>query len=149
MCHSFLCTTPFEASHLRDLDGSSRDIPDIEISILFLIWAKATHKGRNLLSLRHFLFYGYPPKRCLPLKRWLQSLQKCPFILKELDTPRRFSAILIRGITLLTSCLASYTPNPFWQVVHSKRKEFAPKGSKFLPLRVDLYSEGMVHSKTK
>ena len=31
---------------------------------------------------------------------------------------------------------------PFWKGVYSKRKEFAPKGSKFFPFRVEPFSEG-------
>ena len=31
---------------------------------------------------------------------------------------------------------------PFWKGIHSKRKEFAPLGSKFFPLRVGTFSEG-------
>ena len=30
---------------------------------------------------------------------------------------------------------------PFWKGVHSKRKEFAPRGSKFFPFRVDFFSK--------
>ena len=30
---------------------------------------------------------------------------------------------------------------PFWKGVYSKRKEFAPRGSKFFPIRVDLLSK--------
>ena len=39
--------------------------------------------------------------------------------------------------------LFSCTPKPFWKGVFSKRKEFAPRGSKFFPFRVDPFSEGM------
>ena len=35
-----------------------------------------------------------------------------------------------------------HTPRPFWKVVYSIRKEFAPSGSKFFPYRVDLFSKG-------
>ena len=31
---------------------------------------------------------------------------------------------------------------PFLKGVHSKKEEFAPKGSKFFPFRVDQFSEG-------
>ena len=29
----------------------------------------------------------------------------------------------------------------FWKLVYSRRKEFAPKGSKFFPFEVDPFSE--------
>ena len=35
--------------------------------------------------------------------------------------------------------------SPFYKRVYSKWKEFAPKGSKFLALRVDSFSEGKEH----
>ena len=31
--------------------------------------------------------------------------------------------------------------SPFWKGIFSKRKEFAPNGSKFFPFRVDPFSE--------
>ena len=34
--------------------------------------------------------------------------------------------------------LLSWTPSPFWKGVYFKRKEFALKGSKFFPFRVDV-----------
>ena len=37
--------------------------------------------------------------------------------------------------------LLSSTPNTFENRVYFKRKEFAPKGSKFFPFRVDPFSE--------
>ena len=40
----------------------------------------------------------------------------------------------------MTSCLVSSIWNPFWKGVYSKRKEFAPNGSKFFPFRVDPFS---------
>ena len=36
---------------------------------------------------------------------------------------------------------------PFWKDVYSKRKEFAPQGSKFFPFRVDSFSKGVQESK--
>ena len=43
----------------------------------------------------------------------------------------------------MASCLSSCTPNPMISKgVYSKRKEFAPLGSKFFPFRVDSFSEG-------
>ena len=47
-----------------------------------------------------------------------------------------------RETSFLTLCLSFLTPIPFWNRVYSKRKEFAPFGSKFFPLRVDPFSEG-------
>ena len=42
----------------------------------------------------------------------------------------------------MTSCLLYCKLSPFWKEVYSKRKEFAPTGSKFFPFRVDPFSEG-------
>ena len=53
-----------------------------------------------------------------------------------------FLSFCTRETTLVTSCMLFCTPNPFWKRVCSKRKEFAPKGSKFFPFRVDPFSEG-------
>ena len=36
-----------------------------------------------------------------------------------------------------------------WKVVYSKRKEFAPLGSKFFPFRVDSFSKGLGVQETK
>ena len=38
-------------------------------------------------------------------------------------------------------CLITCTQAPSEKGVYSKRKEFAPKGSKFFPFRVDPFSE--------
>ena len=58
--------------------------------------------------------------------------------LRWLDTPGWFFVIFFtRETTFVTSCLMSYTLNSFWKGVCSKRKEFAPLGSKFFPYRVD------------
>ena len=46
------------------------------------------------------------------------------------------------GTTFVHLCLLSCTVSPFWKGVYTERKEFAPNGSKFFPLRVDLFSEG-------
>ena len=43
-------------------------------------------------------------------------------------------------------CLFSSSSDPFWKVVYSKRKEFAPMGSKVFPFRVDPISEGRKNS---
>ena len=48
---------------------------------------------------------------------------------------------LWKGSTFLTSCLRSCTLSSFWKDVCSKRKEFAPLGSKFFPFRADAFSE--------
>ena len=37
----------------------------------------------------------------------------------------------------------------FWKGVYSKRKEFAPKGSKFFPFRVDLFLNAFVQKSRK
>ena len=42
----------------------------------------------------------------------------------------------------MTSCLYSCTNIPFWKDVHHKRKKKAPKGSEFLPFRVESIQEG-------
>ena len=42
----------------------------------------------------------------------------------------------------MASCLCSSTSFLFLERVHYKRKEFAPNGRKFSPLRVDPFSEG-------
>ena len=47
-----------------------------------------------------------------------------------------------RETTFVSACLLYCTPNPFWKGVCSKRKEFAPKGSKFFSFRVGTLSEG-------
>ena len=54
-----------------------------------------------------------------------------------------FLPFFTRETTFVTSWLFSCTTSPFWKWVYSKRKEFAPIGSKFFPFRVDLYSEGV------
>ena len=46
-----------------------------------------------------------------------------------------------RETVFMTSCLLSCTSSPFWKGVFSKSKEFAPKGSKFFPFRVDPFLE--------
>ena len=52
-----------------------------------------------------------------------------------------FPTFFTRKITFVTSCLLSCTPNFFFpKRVHPKRKEFALKGSKLFPSRVDLFS---------
>ena len=54
-----------------------------------------------------------------------------------------FSTIFIQGRQRLwLFCWLYCTPHPFWKGVHSKRKEFAPMGSKFFPFRVEHVSEG-------
>ena len=42
----------------------------------------------------------------------------------------------------MTSFLLFCTQNPFRKGVYPKRKEFAPKGSKFFPFRKDPFLEG-------
>ena len=52
-----------------------------------------------------------------------------------------FTFFFITGTTLVTSCLLFCTPNPSGKWSTQKRKEFVPKGSKFIPFRVDIFSE--------
>ena len=47
-----------------------------------------------------------------------------------------------KGDNFFDFFLLSCTYTPFWKGVYSKRKEFAPKGSKFFPFRVEPFSEG-------
>ena len=47
-----------------------------------------------------------------------------------------FQPFLPRKTTFMTSCLHSCTANSIGKGVYSERKEFAPGGSKFFPLRV-------------
>ena len=51
--------------------------------------------------------------------------------------------VTLRGIhTLPGEVTHSKLFVPFWKEVYSKKKEFAPFGSKFLLFRVDTFSEG-------
>ena len=43
----------------------------------------------------------------------------------------------------LTGEKVSQIPFAFWKKIYSKRKEFAPIGSKFFPFRVDLFQKGV------
>ena len=63
--------------------------------------------------------------------------------LMGLDTHGRFPAIFYKSDILWLPVLFSCTPSPSWKWVYSQRKEFAPNGSKFFPLRVDPFSEGV------
>ena len=58
--------------------------------------------------------------------------------LNELGTP----PVLNREVTFVTSCLLSSTPSTLPKRVYSKKKEFAPRGSKSFSFRVDPFSEG-------
>ena len=58
------------------------------------------------------------------------------------DTLGRFSSIFDKGDKFCDFLYAFLYSNPLLKGVYSKRKEFAPKGSKFFPFRVDLISEG-------
>ena len=91
-------------------------------------------------------------ERCVPLIH-LNSLpdyvnlkvhlgQVCLHNLVGLNTLGRFSVMLSRETIVVTSCLLSCNPGPFWKGVYSRRKEFAPKGSKFFPCRVDSFQKG-------
>ena len=46
-----------------------------------------------------------------------------------------------REKTFVSFCRLSCAPIPLWKGAYSKRKEFAPKRSKFFLFRVDLFSE--------
>ena len=61
---------------------------------------------------------------------------------KGLATLGRVSVIFTRETTFVTFCLLFCTSIPFWKRVYSKRKEFAPKGSKFFSFKVDSFPEG-------
>ena len=59
-----------------------------------------------------------------------------------LDTPGILSPFFTRETIFVTSCLLSWTGIPSQKEVYSKRKEFAPRGSKFFPFRVDPFEDG-------
>ena len=52
-----------------------------------------------------------------------------------MDTRGRFSTILIQGRQLFDFLIALLYTKPLLERVFSKRKEFAPYGSKFFPFR--------------
>ena len=58
-----------------------------------------------------------------------------------LDMLGWFSATFIRKKIFVISCLLRCILSPFLKGVYSKRKEFAPLGSKFFPFRVDPFPE--------
>ena len=58
-------------------------------------------------------------------------------LLSGMDTLGRFSVVFYKGDNTFTSCFPFWIPNPFSKGAYSKRKEFAPIGSKFFPFRVD------------
>ena len=61
--------------------------------------------------------------------------------LRKLDTFDRCSAIVYKGDNFCDFvCFPAQVP--FWNEVYCKRKEFASKGSKLFPFRVDSLSEG-------
>ena len=62
-------------------------------------------------------------------------------LLRGLDAFDRFSLFLPGETTFVTFCLLYCMPYLFWKGVHSRRKEFAPPGSKFFPFRVNHLSE--------
>ena len=56
--------------------------------------------------------------------------------LRRLGTLGSFAAISAKGDNFfVTSCLFYYKPSIFWKGIFSKRKEFAPMGSKFFPFK--------------
>ena len=52
-----------------------------------------------------------------------------------------FLLVFRRETTFMTSYMLFCTLNPICKRVYSKRKEFAPRGSKFFPFRVDPFSD--------
>ena len=65
--------------------------------------------------------------------------------LRWMDTFGNLSAIFTKETTLVISCLLSCTPSLFWKGSTLKWKT-VPKGSKFVPLSVGLFSEGRPNS---
>ena len=61
----------------------------------------------------------------------------------KLDTVGRIPTILNKGDNFCDFLFAFLRTDPFWKRVYSKRKEFAPKGSKFLPFIVDHFQKGV------
>ena len=53
-----------------------------------------------------------------------------------------FFFVFSQDTLLVPFCVLYYTPSPILKEVNSKRKEFAPNGSKFFPFRVDPFPEG-------
>ena len=75
------------------------------------------------------------------------------YFLRWLDTLERFCQHLQRGTTFDSKegnfcdlLFAFQYIQSFWKDVYSKRKEFAPNGSKFFPFRVGPFSEGRQNS---
>ena len=63
-------------------------------------------------------------------------------VLRWDDTISRLFAIFTIGDNFCDFLFVHCMKFPFWKGVNSIRKEFAPRGSKFFPLRVDHFSEG-------
>ena len=57
-----------------------------------------------------------------------------------------FLPFFTREITFVASCLVFSSPSPFWKEVCSKRKEFAPKRSKFFHFREDPFQKGRINN---
>ena len=62
--------------------------------------------------------------------------------LRGLYTFGKFSTAFTGDTILVTSCFVFLYMKPLLKRVYFKRKEFAPKGSKFFPFKVDLFSKG-------
>ena len=62
--------------------------------------------------------------------------------LRGLNTLGTFFCLFVRELFFFTFCLLECTQIPFWKGVYSKRKEFAPSGSKVFPFTADPLSEG-------
>ena len=62
-------------------------------------------------------------------------------LLNRLDTHGKISTIFKRGATFFDFCYALRHTTPLLKKVYSKRREFAPLGSKFSPFRVDPFKK--------
>ena len=74
----------------------------------------------------------------IPMEQTVAFFFSASMHLRESDTLGRFSAIMYKGNNLsdfLFDFLQNQATSEKW--VYSKRKEFAPPGSKFFPFRVD------------
>ena len=109
--------------------GKGRLYSEIMPNFLLLVIPQTT-RAENFLNVPRTYYLMIQPTEC--------------FSLSGLDTLGRFYTFPPRETTFVASCLLSCITIPFWKKrVYYKRKEFAPKGSKFFPFRVDpLLKEG-------
>ena len=78
----------------------------------------------------------------MTLMGWLGRKTSAVILFWKGSTLRRkhlidFTSLVFTKETAFVPSGLFYTRNPFWKRVYSKRIEFAPKGSKFFPFRVD------------